>query len=118
MGKPYISVIITAYDRKKYLLGAVRSALDQMLSKDLYEVIVVKNFRDEGIDRQLEKWGVVDLYSDDVSQGGKFVTRSGWQGVTSYPSWRMTTSSCPKSSSGFTRPSGMASTITTTAGWW
>jgi len=71
MGKPYISVIITAYDRKKYLLGAVRSALDQMLSKDLYEVIVVKNFRDEAIDRQLEKWGVVDLYSDDASQGGK-----------------------------------------------
>jgi len=71
VGKPYISVIITAYDRKKYLLGAVRSALDQTLPKDLYEVIVVKNFRDEAIDRQLEKWGVVDLYSDDVSAGGK-----------------------------------------------
>jgi len=69
VGKPYISVIITAYNRKKYLLGAVRSALDQTLPKDLYEVIVVKNFRDETIDRQLEKWGVVDLYSDDVLQG-------------------------------------------------
>jgi hypothetical protein len=68
---PYISVIVTAYDRKKYLLGAVRSALDQTLPKDLYEVIVVKNFRDEAIDRQLEKWGVVNLYSDDVSQGGQ-----------------------------------------------
>jgi len=71
VGKPYISVIITAYNRKKYLLGAVRSALNQTLSKDLYEVIVVKNFRDEAIDRQLEKWGVVDLYSDDVSVGGQ-----------------------------------------------
>jgi len=49
----------------------MRSALDQTLPKDLYEVIVIKNFRDEAIDRQLEKWGVVDLYSDDVSQGGK-----------------------------------------------
>ena len=115
MGKPYISVIITAYNRKKYLLGAVRSALNQTLPKDLYEVIVVKNFRDEIIDRQLGKWGVADLYSDDVSVGGKLVTRSGWQGGTSYPSWMMMTSSCPKSSSGFTRPSGTASTITTTA---
>jgi len=34
-------------------------------------VIVVKNFRDEAIDRQLEKWGVINLYSDDVSQRGK-----------------------------------------------
>jgi len=57
VGKPYISVIITAYDRKKYLLGAVQSALNQTLPKDLYEVIVIKNFRDETIDRQLEKWG-------------------------------------------------------------
>jgi len=68
---PYISVIVTAYDRKKYLLGAVQSALNQTISKDLYEVIVVKNFRDETIDRQLEKWGVVNLYSDDASQGGQ-----------------------------------------------
>ena len=118
MGKPYISVIITAYDRKKYLLGAVQSALNQTISKDLYEVIVVKNFHDEAIDRQLEKWGVVDLYSDDSSQGGKFVKHSGWQGVTSYLSWMMTTSSYPKSSSGFTRPSGTESTITIMAGYW
>jgi len=68
---PYISVVVTAYDRKKYLLGAVQSALNQTISKDLYEVIVVKNFRDETIDRQLEKWRVINLYSDDVSQGGK-----------------------------------------------
>ena len=68
---PYISVIVTAYNRKKYLLGAVRSALNQTLPRDLYEVIVVKNFRDEAIDRELEERGVVNLYSNDVSQGGK-----------------------------------------------
>jgi glycosyltransferase involved in cell wall biosynthesis len=68
--KPYISVIITAYNRKKYLLGAVRSVLNQTLSKDLYEVIVVKNFRDEIIDQELERWGVINLYSDDARQGG------------------------------------------------
>jgi len=83
---PYISVVVTAYDRKKYLLGAVQSALNQTISKDLYEVIVVKNFRDETIDRQLEEWRVINLYSMMSHKVGKFVTRSGWQGVTSYPS--------------------------------
>jgi len=67
----YISVIVIAYNRRKYLLQAVRSALQQTLPKDLYEVIVVKNFRDETIDRRLEEWGVANMYSDDTSQGGK-----------------------------------------------
>jgi len=67
----YISVIVIAYNRRKYLLQAVRSALQQTLPKDLYEVIVVKNFRDETIDRRLEEWGVANIYSDDTSQGGK-----------------------------------------------
>jgi hypothetical protein len=87
-----------------------------MLPKDLYEVIVVKNFRDEATDRQLEKWGVINLYSDDASAGGKFVTRSGVAGGYVISSLRMMTSSCPKSWSVFTRLSGTASTITTTAG--
>jgi len=70
---PYISVIVTAYNRKKYLLGAARSALNQTLPKDLYEVIVVKNFRDEAIDRKLEEWGVENLYSENVGIGPKVV---------------------------------------------
>jgi len=73
VGKPYISVIITAYNRKKYLLGAVRSALDQTLPKDLYEIIVVKNFRDEAIDSKLQELGVVNLYSDHRGLGAKIV---------------------------------------------
>jgi glycosyltransferase involved in cell wall biosynthesis len=73
MGKPYISVIITAYNRKKYLLGAVQSALDQTLPKDLYEIIVVKNFRDKAIDSKLQELGVVNLYSDHHGLGAKIV---------------------------------------------
>ncbi|PSO05438.1 hypothetical protein B9Q04_18950 [Candidatus Marsarchaeota G2 archaeon BE_D] len=71
MAHKYISVIVTAYNRSKYVLQAVRSALQQTLPKDLYEVIVVKNFRDETIDRRLEEWGVANIYSDNTSQGGK-----------------------------------------------
>jgi len=48
----------------------VRSALNQTLPRDLYEVIVVKNFRDEAIDRELQERGVVNLYSNDVTVGG------------------------------------------------
>jgi len=103
---PHISVIVTAYNRKKYLLGAVRSALNQTLPRDLYEVIVVKNFRDEAIDRELEERGVVNLYSNDVTVGGRFTKHLKLRRVTSYPFWKMTTSSCPKSWNGFTRPSG------------
>jgi glycosyltransferase involved in cell wall biosynthesis len=71
MSSPYISVIVTAYDRKKYLLGAVKSALNQTLPRDRYEVIVVKNFRGDFIDSKLEEWGVTNLYSESVGLGAK-----------------------------------------------
>ena len=47
---PYISVIITAYNRKEFLLNAIKSVLYQTLDKKYYEIIVIKNFRDENID--------------------------------------------------------------------
>jgi len=42
---PFISVIITAHNRRELLLEAVNSALNQTLPKDEYEIIVVKNSR-------------------------------------------------------------------------
>jgi glycosyltransferase involved in cell wall biosynthesis len=42
--KPTISVVVTAYDRREFLLSVLRSAINQSF-KD-YEVIVVKNFHD------------------------------------------------------------------------
>ena len=38
---PYISVIITAYNRKEFLLNAIKSALNQTLDKKYYEIIVI-----------------------------------------------------------------------------
>ncbi|MGC9107703.1 MAG: glycosyltransferase family 2 protein [Infirmifilum sp.] len=64
-----ISVIVTAYNRKRYLLGAVKSALNQTLPRDHYEVIVIKNFRDDLIDSKLNEWGVTNLYSESVGLG-------------------------------------------------
>jgi cellulose synthase/poly-beta-1,6-N-acetylglucosamine synthase-like glycosyltransferase len=48
LGQPYISVIVTAYNRRKYLSFALRSLEAQTLPRDRFEVIVVKNFEDKG----------------------------------------------------------------------
>lgn len=56
-----ISVIIMAYNRKKFLLSAVNSALEQTLDRKFYEVIVIKNFHDSEIDEELEKKSVGNL---------------------------------------------------------
>jgi len=45
-----ISVIISAYNRRDFLLKTVNSVANQTLDKNLYEVIVVKNFEDKSID--------------------------------------------------------------------
>ena len=47
----FISVIIIAYKRKEFLLGAIKSVLNQTLDKKYYEIIVVKNYKDDAIDR-------------------------------------------------------------------
>jgi len=54
---PYISVIITAYNRREFLLDAFNSALNQTLDRDKYEIIVTKNFTDNKIDNYIKKNG-------------------------------------------------------------
>ena len=43
MSSPYISVIITVYNRTQYVNEAINSVLNQTLNKDKYEIIVVTN---------------------------------------------------------------------------
>jgi glycosyltransferase involved in cell wall biosynthesis len=62
---PFISVIITAHNRREFLLDAVNSALNQTLPKDEYEIIVVKNFEDERIDKFLEEHNVKNIITND-----------------------------------------------------
>jgi glycosyltransferase involved in cell wall biosynthesis len=69
MVPPHISVIVTAYNRRQFLLRAVKSVLNQTLPRDLYEVIVVKNFDDKIMDEMMESWGVVLLRSESPLQG-------------------------------------------------
>lgn len=44
MSKPYISVIVTAYNRTQFIYQAINSVLEQSIDKDAYEIIVVSNF--------------------------------------------------------------------------
>ncbi len=61
---PYISVIITAYNRREYLLNAIKSAFNQTLPKDKYEIIIIKNFQDIAIDDFINKNNINNILMD------------------------------------------------------
>lgn len=69
MDAPFISVIITAYNRKEYLKEAVKSAINQSLDRSLYEIIVTKNFEDKEIDEFLDSNGVRKIYDQSKRIG-------------------------------------------------
>ena len=66
-----ITVIITAYDRKEFIITATESVLNQSIPKKDYELIVVKNYNDKIIDDYLKKNMIKNIYSEDKSLGGK-----------------------------------------------
>jgi len=69
-----ISILTYTYDRKKYLLKAVDSALHQSLNRSEYEILVVKGFRDEIIDEALNRNNVRVLFLQEKSLGKKIAT--------------------------------------------
>ncbi|MFP3287457.1 MAG: glycosyltransferase family A protein [Acidilobus sp.] len=69
MGQPYISVIVTAYNRRRYLPFALRSLEAQTLPRDKFEVIVVKNFDDKDSDDIISRNGWKEVYNDESYQG-------------------------------------------------
>ncbi|ARD84798.1 hypothetical protein FAD_0906 [Ferroplasma acidiphilum] len=75
-GLPYISVIITAHSRRKYLLNAIKSAVNQTLDKEYYEIIVVKNFNDDLVDDFINKNHIKSIFMNGTI--GEFL----YSGVT------------------------------------
>ena len=65
MPDPYVSVVVTAYNRKKYLPEALRSLERQTLDKGRFEVVVVKNFEDPASDEIIRRNGWRWVYSDE-----------------------------------------------------
>jgi glycosyltransferase involved in cell wall biosynthesis len=68
-----ISVIISAHDRKKYLLNAIKSVIHQTLDPNKYEIIVVKNFNDEVIDGYIQTNGITSIYTNEATLSGKII---------------------------------------------
>lgn len=73
MNKPIISVIVTDHNRKDFLIECLKSVIEQELPRDLYEIIVVKNFIDDPIDNFIKKNNIKNLYTDTTNIGEKFV---------------------------------------------
>jgi len=66
---PEVSVIVGAYRRQEYLRLAVRSLLSQTLARARFEIVVIKNFREETIDRELAQAGAVVLFDEEPRIG-------------------------------------------------
>jgi len=69
MNNQFITVIITAYNRRKFLESAIKSAINQTLPRKYYEIIVVKNFFDERIDDIISKNSIKSIFCDSPNQG-------------------------------------------------
>jgi glycosyltransferase involved in cell wall biosynthesis len=60
----YISVIVTAYNRKNFLLNALKSVVNQTLDKKHYEIIVIKNYTDDIVDNFINKNNIKNIVID------------------------------------------------------
>ena len=67
---PYVSVVVTAYNRRRYLPDALRSLERQTLDKEKFEVIVVKNFEDPVSDAIIRRNDWRDVVADIRAVGG------------------------------------------------
>lgn len=72
--RPKISVLILAFSRRQFVRDAVESVLSQSLSRNQYEVIVLKGFDDGVIDPYLSAHGVK---SHRVERGWGFAYSEG-----------------------------------------
>jgi len=64
--KPMISLIVTAYNRKEYILEALNSVLGQTLENKFFEVIIIKNYADPAIDKFIEENGFKSIISEGI----------------------------------------------------
>ncbi|MEM3744722.1 MAG: glycosyltransferase, partial [Candidatus Micrarchaeaceae archaeon] len=64
-----ISVIITAYNRKDFLLEALKSAVNQTLDRRKYEIICIKNFRNKTIDNYIKMNGIKSIIERNKTIG-------------------------------------------------
>lgn len=64
-----LTVVIMAYNRKKYLKDAIESALNQDLDKQYFEILLIKNFEDAELDSLCSQAGVSLIRTGNVPIG-------------------------------------------------
>lgn len=69
--QPKVSVIVIAHDRREYVLQALMSISNQTLSREMFEVIVVKNFRDLETDTFIVSNKYSNFYTEAEDAGHK-----------------------------------------------
>jgi len=67
MKRPFISVIVTAYNRREFIRDAIKSVINSTLPEGEYELVVVKNFRDEYVDNIVKKIGGKSIFTNLIS---------------------------------------------------
>ncbi|MEM0133846.1 MAG: glycosyltransferase [Thermoplasmatales archaeon] len=67
-----LSIVITCFNRKEFLLNAVKSAISQSVSRDTYDIIVIKNFSEEKIDTFLAENAIVNVLAENGTTGSWF----------------------------------------------
>lgn len=62
-------MIVGAYNRQQYLPSALRSLLAQTIPRENFEIVVVKNFRSEALDRELASAQATVLFDNEPRIG-------------------------------------------------
>jgi glycosyltransferase involved in cell wall biosynthesis len=59
--KLLFSIIITAFDRREYLMNAIQSVINQTFDMRLFEIILIKNFEDRPVDSFCQQNGIYNI---------------------------------------------------------
>lgn len=70
---PQITLVITAYNRREFILQSIKCALTQTLERENYEILVIKNYRDETIDKFIEKHQIKSIIADGIEGEYPFI---------------------------------------------
>ena len=71
---PVASILITAFNRRDFIIKSVQSVLNQTIDRMNYEIIVSKNFKDEQIDLFLLENGCINLFDPVEGIGHRLVS--------------------------------------------
>lgn len=65
--KPIITVVINCFNRKEFIIGALKSVCSQSIPRSDYEIVLVKNFHDQKIDSFVENNGIKEYTLSEVN---------------------------------------------------